>query len=337
MQTLYRRLLTLLPRLGLKVIDLGPGTAVVSRRGGRTRIPLRPGADLVVRDNGQYAVTDAGKDTWVVMRDRSAPADRQARKWTGVRLGDTGARLLLDRRAMADERRVQLAAAEYLCTQHVAAMLDLYRVNCVFDVGANAGQYARRLRRLGYTGRIVSFEPTADAFARLKDAARDDPDWHVHHCGLGREDTVSTIHTGWNTMNSLLPPSDYGRDRYRRFATTRTEQIEIRRLDGVMEKALDGIEEPRPYLKMDTQGYDLEVFAGAGERVADFVGLQSEVAVLRLYEGSPRMSEAIAVYEAGGFEVTGMYPVTREAATGRVVEFDCVMMRAQAAPEPPAT
>ncbi|MEV5311128.1 FkbM family methyltransferase [Streptomyces sp. NPDC052610] len=337
MQTLYRRLLTLLPRLGLKVIDLGPGTAVVSRRGGRTRIPLRPGADLVARDNGQYAVTDAGKDTWVVVRDRSAPADRQARKWTGVRLGDTGARLLLDRRAMADERRVQLAAAEYLCTQHVAAMLDLYRVNCVFDVGANAGQYARRLRRLGYTGRIVSFEPTADAFARLKDAARDDPDWHVHHCGLGREDTVSTIHTGWNTMNSLLPPSDYGRDRYRRFATTRTEQIEIRRLDGVMEKALDGIEEPRPYLKMDTQGYDLEVFAGAGERVADFVGLQSEVAVLRLYEGSPRMSEAIAVYEAGGFEVTGMYPVTREAATGRVVEFDCVMMRAQAAPEPPAT
>ncbi|MFD7455575.1 MULTISPECIES: FkbM family methyltransferase [unclassified Streptomyces] len=337
MQTLYRRLLTLLPRLGLKVIDLGPGTAVVSRRGGRTRIPLRPGADLVARDNGQYAVTDAGKDTWVVVRDRSAPADRQARKWTGVRLGDTGARLLLDRRAMADERRVQLAAAEYLCTQHVAAMLDLYRVNCVFDVGANAGQYARRLRRLGYTGRIVSFEPTADAFARLKDAARDDPNWHVHHCGLGREDTVSTIHTGWNTMNSLLPPSDYGRDRYRRFATTRTEQIEIRRLDGVMEKALDGIEEPRPYLKMDTQGYDLEVFAGAGERVADFVGLQSEVAVLRLYEGSPRMSEAIAVYEAGGFEVTGMYPVTREAATGRVVEFDCVMMRAQAAPEPPAT
>lgn len=334
MQTLYRRLLTFLPRLGLKVIDLGPGTAVVSRRGGRTRIPLEPGADVVARDNGQYTVTGAGKDTWVVLRDRSARAGERVREWTGVRLGDTGARLLLDRRAPADERRIQLAAAEYLCTQHVAAMLELYGVNCVFDVGANAGQYARRLRRLGYRGRIVSFEPTADAFARLREAARDDPDWQVRHCGLGREDTVSTIHTGWNTMNSLLPPSDYGRDRYRRFATSRTEQIEIRRLDTLMDEALDGIADPRPFLKMDTQGYDLEVFAGAGERVADFVGLQSEVAVLRLYEGSPRMSEAIATYETGGFEITGMYPVTREAATGRVVEFDCVMMRAKAAPEP---
>jgi FkbM family methyltransferase len=292
-----------MPRLGLHVLDLGPGTAVVSRRGGRVRTPLGAGADLLTKGGGRYAVTAAGKDAWVVVR------------------------------AGADERTFQLAASEYLCTQHVTAMLDLYGVNCVFDVGANTGQYAKRLRRLGYRGRIVSFEPTADAYARLSEAAENDADWHVHRLGLGREDTVSTIHTGWNTMNSLLPPSDYGRDRYQRFAKSRTEEIRIRRLDGVMEEALDGIAEPRPFLKMDTQGYDLEVFAGAGERIADFVGLQSEVAMLRLYEGSPRMGEAVATYEDSGFEVTGMYPVTREAATGRVVEFDCVMMRAKAAPE----
>ncbi|KUO17419.1 FkbM family methyltransferase [Streptomyces dysideae] len=330
MQTFYRRLLELMPRLGLRVTDLGPGTAVVSRRGGRVRTSLGPGADLLTRDDGRYAVSAAGKDAWVVVRDGTrAPAGA----WNSVRLGDSGARLLLDDRAEADERKLQLAAAEYLCAQHVAAMLGLYGVNCVFDVGANTGQYAKRLRRLGYTGRIVSFEPTADAYARLSKAAEHDQDWHVHHLGLGREDTVSTIHTGWNTMNSLLPPSDYGRDRYQRFAETSTEEIEIRRLDGVMEKALDGIAEPRPFLKMDTQGYDLEVFAGAGERAGDFLGLQSEVAMLRLYEGSPRMSEAVATYEESGFEITGMYPVTRQAATGRVVEFDCVMTRAKAAPQ----
>ncbi|WP_405865796.1 MULTISPECIES: FkbM family methyltransferase [unclassified Streptomyces] len=327
MQTLYRQMLKLMPRLGVRVTDLGPGTAVVSRRGGRVRTPLGPGADLLTQDHGRYSVTGAGKDTWVVAKTKALG------KWKSVRLGDSGARLLLDEQAGGDERRLQLAAAEYLCPQHVAAMLDFYGVNCVFDVGANAGQYAKRLRRFGYTGRIVSFEPTADAFERLCKAAADDPEWQVHHLGLGREDTVSSIHTGWNTMNSLLPPSDYGRGRYQRFTKTRTEEIRIRRLDGVMEEALDGIDEPRPFLKMDTQGYDLEVFAGAGERIGDFVGLQSEVAVLRLYEGSPKMSEAMATYEDSGFEITGMYPVTREAATGRVVEFDCVMVRAKAAPE----
>lgn len=334
MQTAYRRLLKLMPRLGLQVTDLGPGTAVVSRRGRRVRIPLGPGADVLARDNGRYTVADAGEDTWVVRRRKTrAQREEGGREATTVRLGDSGARLLLDPTAGNDERKLQLAAAEYLCPQHVAGMLELYGVNCVFDVGANKGQYAQRLRRFGYTGRIVSFEPTSEHFAKLEKAAADDPDWWVYQYGLGREDTTSTIHVGWNTMNSLLPPSEYGKDRYLRFAKSDTEEIQIRRLDSMMEKALDGIDEPRPFLKMDTQGYDLEVFAGGGDRVAEFVGLQSEVAVLRLYEGSPPMTEAIGVYEAGGFGITGMYPVTREANTGRVIEFDCVMMRADAAPE----
>ncbi|MFF3334638.1 FkbM family methyltransferase [Streptomyces sp. NPDC002888] len=306
---------------------------MVSRRARRRRIPLAQGADVVARDNGRWTVAGAGEDTWVVRRRKTrAEREQSGTDATSVRLGDSGAQLLLDPAALRDERKLQLAAAEYLCHQHVAAMLEFYDVNCVFDVGANAGQYARRLRRHGYTGRIVSFEPTAGTFAKLQKAAADDPDWWVYHYGLGREDTASTIHTGWNSMNSVLPPSDYGKDRYLRFAKSETEEIQIRRLDGMMEKALDGITDPRPFLKMDTQGYDLEVFAGAGERVGEFVGLQSEVAVLRLYEGSPGMSEAIAAYEAGGFGITGMYPVTREANTGRVIEFDCVMMRADAAP-----
>ncbi|MFE6821388.1 FkbM family methyltransferase [Streptomyces sp. NPDC057690] len=315
MQTLYRRLLGLMPRIGVQVTDLGPGTAVVSRRG------------------GAYRVTGADKDTWVLRRTRDK-ASSEVAEGGAVRLGDTGALLLMETPGGQDERRLQLAAAEYLCTQHVAAMLELYGVNCVFDVGANNGQYARRLRKLGYTGRIVSFEPTSETFARLEKAAADDADWQVYRCGLGREETTAEIHIGWKTMNSLLPASDYGKGRYSRFAKADTEEIRVRRLDEVMAEALDGLAGPRPYLKMDTQGYDLEVFAGAGERIAEFVGMQSEVAVLKLYEGSPGMGEAVAVYEAAGFGITGMYPVTREATTGRVIEFDCVMMRADAAPTP---
>ncbi|MFJ4425336.1 FkbM family methyltransferase [Streptomyces bobili] len=315
MQTLYRRLLRLMPRIGVQVTDIAPGTALVSR----SATPL--------------SVTGAGKGTWIVRRNKGG-ATPEPGATSAVRLGETGAVLLMDAAAGQDERKLQLAAAEYLCTQHVAAMLALYEANCVFDVGANNGQYARRLRRLGYTGRIVSFEPTSETFAQLEKAAERDPDWHVYQCGLGREETTAEIHTGWKTMNSLLGPSDYGKDRYSRFHTSDTEEIRIRRLDEVMDEALDGLADPRPYLKMDTQGYDLEVFAGAGKRVEEFVGMQSEVAVLRLYEGSPGMGEAVATYEAAGFGITGMYPVTREATTGRVIEFDCVLMRADAAPTP---
>ncbi|WAU78691.1 FkbM family methyltransferase [Streptomyces sp. Qhu-G9] len=322
MQTLYRRLLRILPRIGVKVVDVGPGTAVVFRRGDRTVLPVGSGADLVTHGKGRYAVTDAGADTWVVARGSTK------RSMKSVPFGDTGARLLLDEEVPASgEREFQLAAAHYLCTQHVAALLELNRVNCVFDVGANTGQYGKGLRRFGYTGRIVSFEPVSDTFAKLQRSAEKDPDWHVYNFALGREEAVQSISIDWKSMNSLLPPSEYGKERYKRFAKGRTEEIEIRRLDDVLQKALEGIADPRPYLKMDTQGFDMEVFAGAGERISEFVGMQSEVAALQLYEGSPGMGEAIAAYEAAGFGVTGMYPVTREPATGRVVEFDCVMMR----------
>jgi FkbM family methyltransferase len=327
MQTLYRKLLRILPRIGVKVLDLGPGAAVVFRRGDRTSVPVGAGADLVTRGKGRYAVTAAGADAWLVARGTAG------RKVKAVPFGDTGARLLLEKAVSAEsEREFQLGAAHYLCAQHVAAVLEKYRVNCVFDVGANTGQYGKGLRRFGYTGRIVSFEPVSDTFERLQRSAESDPDWQVYNFALGREEAVQSIHIDWKSMNSLLPPSEYGKERYKRFAKGRTEEIEIRRLDDVMQKALEGIDDPRPYLKMDTQGFDMEVFAGAGERISEFVGMQSEVAALRLYEGSPAMGEAIAAYEEAGFGVTGMYPVTREPATGRVVEFDCVMVRPEAVP-----
>lgn len=325
MGSIYRRLLRQLPRLGVNVVDLGGGGAVLSRGDDVQRVALAPDADLVTRGR-TFSATRVRKGTWFLTRDRRTATP----EWTDVPLGHSG-HLLVDE-SVDDEQSLQIDAAAFLGGHHVAGLLRKYRVNCVFDVGANVGQYGQRLRAAGYTGRIVSFEPTARTFARLQRAAADDPDWHVHHLALGREEATQSINVGWATMNSLLPPSDYGKDQYERFETSRTEEITVRRLDAVIDEALAGLDSPRPYLKMDTQGFDLEVFAGAGDRIADFVGMQSEVAVLRLYEGSPPMSEAIAAYEAGGFEITGMYPVTREKATGRVVEFDCVLMRAAAVP-----
>lgn len=261
-------------------------------------------------------------------------AHRRHGKWTSTDFGG-GVHLVVDeRKSEMPERDFQKAASDYLCSRHVAEMLDYYGVNCVFDVGANVGQYGRRLRQSGYKGRIVSFEPVPRFLEKLQKQAENDSDWHIFPCGLGRSDELRPMHVEWNTMNSLLDASDYGNAAYKRFTKGRTEEIQVCRLDGLMDQALVGITDPRPYLKMDTQGYDLEVFAGAGERIDDFVGLQSEVALLRLYEGSPRMQEALAAYEDRGFEVTGMYPVTREKSTGRVLEFDCVMMRADQAPVP---
>jgi FkbM family methyltransferase len=305
--TLRRRLLRLLPKLGVRVADLAPGLAVLSRSPRTRTRPLLPGAFLVESGRGAaFELTALGDDTALLTRGR--------RRW---------------KTTMTTERTLMQA----LLPEVLLAHFDRYAVNCVVDVGANRGQYGRRLRRAGYRGRIVSFEPVPDEFARLQAAAAGDPDWTVHAVALGASDGTLEMHVVPGTLSSPLPPTEFGGQRFPSLRGTTRHEVPVRRLQDLLDEVLDGLGEPRPFLKMDTQGYDVEVFRGLGNRAGEFVGLQSEVALMQLYEGMPRMGEALAVYEAAGFEVSGMYPVNREERSGRVLEFDCLMVRAGALPD----
>ncbi len=224
---------------------------------------------------------------------------------------------------MGEER----AVFEELQRVQLPALFEMYGVNCVIDVGAHEGEYAKRVRAGGYDGRIVSLEPVPRAFAELERAAAGDRDWHVHQVALGREEGVTTINAVPGTLSSLRPPTEFGARRYRRLRDPEPVEVEVRRLDGMLDELLDGLEQPRPYLKLDTQGSDIDVFEGTGERIGEFAGMQSELALMQIYEGMPRLPEALRIYEAAGFDVAAMYPVSRQGKTARVLEFDCVMVR----------
>lgn len=58
-------------------------------------------------------------------------------------------------------------ANEYALKSHLIHIFKKNQINCVFDIGANKGQYARQLRELGYDGLIFSFEPTSHAYGSV--------------------------------------------------------------------------------------------------------------------------------------------------------------------------
>jgi FkbM family methyltransferase len=81
-------------------------------------------------------------------------------------------------------------------------------INLVVDVGASSGQFARRLRGAGYSGRIVSIEPTASPFRLLQDAVRQDPLWECHRTALGAQPGVAEMQiTRDSVSSSLLKPT----------------------------------------------------------------------------------------------------------------------------------
>jgi FkbM family methyltransferase len=268
-----------------------------------------------------YVVTGLGPGAVMVAR---RPAPR-------VRRMAPGTVLVTDRRrARRHWVEAEKALSGHLAARHLAGVLELYRVNCVLDVGANRGQFARRLRAYGYRGRIVSFEPVPATFAVLAARAARDGRWSAHPFALGDADGTTTIRVVPGTMSSVLAPTAFGAQRYGQFADATEQEVPLRRLDGLLDEALAGLAEPRPFLKLDTQGYDLQAFAGLGERTRELVGLQAELALMEIYAGMPRLPEALATYEAAGLEVSGLFPVSRQAATARMVELDCVMVRAEA-------
>jgi hypothetical protein len=80
-------------------------------------------------------------------------------------------------------------------------------------------------------------------------------------------------------------------------------------------------------LKLDTQGWDLEVLRGADACISRIGAVQSEVSLKAIYKGMPSFIEAITEWNRLGFEITGMFPVSRDTNNLAIVEFDCVMAR----------
>jgi hypothetical protein len=82
----------------------------------------------------------------------------------------------------------------------------------------------------------------------------------------------------------------------------------------------------RPYLKMDTQGHDKEVVRGGLRVIKSFVGLQSELAITKLYEEAPDFAESLAFYSSLGFKLSALVP-NNEGHFPDLLEIDCIMYR----------
>jgi FkbM family methyltransferase len=193
-------------------------------------------------------------------------------------------------------------------------------IDTVLDVGAHEGEWALGLRRLGFAGRIISYEPGSAAYGRLQAAAAEDPMWEARHVAVGRQRGTASLQVRRNTMMSSLrsvvsvPESHRGQA-----GVAKTETVEVIALD-------DEWPGGRVLLKIDTQGSDLEVITGCRDRMTDVALLQIELAVRPTYEGQPDYITALAHVRALGFEPVALTPIWWDD-DGRILEADCVLIR----------
>ena len=216
---------------------------------------------------------------------------------------------------------------------HLSTLLRALDVDCVFDIGANRGGFREFLRaEVGYEGLILSFEPVSHLADGLVAASGSDPSWHVFRTAIGDAAGVMPIKVTKNDqLSSFLEPSSAGTAHLSEMSSvSHVEDATVQTLAGVYPGLQQEHGFERPYLKIDTQGFDLKVLRGAGEHLARFPAMQTELFIIPLYERQPSYVEVLELLNRKGFAISGMYPVVRDAFF-KVIEFDCVLVRDPAA------
>lgn len=221
-------------------------------------------------------------------------------------------------------QRFDPATSEWAVLSRLLADRD---IRMVLDVGANAGQFATNLRDAGYSGRIVSFEPLAEAHARLRAKARGDSNWIVaERMAIGDRDGEVEIHVAGNSVSSsvlamLKSHTDFAPgSRY-----TGSETVPLAKLDSLVDK-FAGPDEPL-FIKLDVQGFEREVLRGANATLRRTAGLQVELSLVSLYEGQQLYQEAIDSLQRLGYRLWSLAPDTVDPRTGKLLQMDGIFLR----------
>jgi FkbM family methyltransferase len=223
-----------------------------------------------------------------------------------------------------DVRRTAYPSSEEIL---LARFLTVAQPSTVFDVGANVGQYGHSLRKCGFTGRIVSFEAIPSVHAQLSAVAARDRDWIVAPCcALGRAQGEARINLARNSVSSsLLSMNDVHLKAAPDSKYIASETVRVERLDDIARPLLP--KDGRLFLKVDTQGYEEEVLAGADLILKSVSAMQLELSVVPLYQAAPSLRRILELCEGLGFQLHGLIPGFYEEKSGRLLQMDGLFLR----------
>ncbi|MCZ7457124.1 FkbM family methyltransferase [Streptomyces sp. WMMC940] len=198
----------------------------------------------------------------------------------------------------------------------------------VLDVGANRGQYGLGLRRFGYRGRIVSFEPLRAAFEALRSRADADPLWTALPHALGDRRATVTLNVAGNNglSSSVLPMLSRHAEACPDSRYVGRQEAEQYRLDDLWPQLVGP--DDRVFVKLDVQGYEEAVLRGAEDLARRCCGLQLEASCVPLYEGGPLLHEVVGTAQRRyGLTLMAVVPGFTDLRTGQMLQCDAVFLR----------
>ena len=212
-------------------------------------------------------------------------------------------------------------------THDLSELLRIYRVETIFDVGANVGASGRYFRNLGFKGKIVSFEPVGQYYKLLVQEASGDPLWTCENVALADVESEQEINVsgGFGTASSFMEKTGQTWESAPELEYVGRERVRVTTIDlAALEHYPQG---DRRFLKLDVQGYERKVLEGAIKTMPRIIGVRIELSVSQCYEQEPSMYEMMTYLYDLGFRLCAIEEAWSNSQTREVYQMDAVFFR----------
>jgi FkbM family methyltransferase len=183
----------------------------------------------------------------------------------------------------------------------------------IIDVGAFTGNWSRLAKRIWPESRLLIIEPNFSLQMQLARIARELNGTLICEL-LGAEDGQTVEFNVMGSGSSIMSE----RSAVPRFA----ERRKLRTLDSL----LNGVRSPG-FLKIDAQGYELQILKGALQILPVFEMVLLEIAVIEINEGAPLLHDAVAFMKLHGFVTYDILEIHRRPLDGALNQVDIVFVR----------
>ncbi len=229
-----------------------------------------------------------------------------------------GFHLLLDRRFRRGLFKGVAATLEH------RSALEPYKFSSVVDVGANRGQFTLLMAGLCPDATILAFEPLIEPYRKLIEVAAGFPKVRAFNSAIGLERASVTMNVSKrDDSSSLLPITGLQERIFPNTGHQRTVNVRMAPLGDFLE----GQQLARPsLLKIDVQGYELEVLKGSKDQLDRFDVIYVEASFMELYQGQPLASDIIAALGVERFHLAAIHNLVH-TPDGRAVQADFLFER----------
>ncbi len=187
-------------------------------------------------------------------------------------------------------------------------LLRSLNINTVIDIGANKGQFTLVAMEVFSDVKVIAFEPLRGPSATFRRIFKDEKNVALYQCAIGPESAHATMNiSASDDSSSLLEITDKQTAMFPNTEKVGTEDIRIAPLSEIVSTA--DLRAPL-LLKIDVQGYELEVLKGCVEllKVVEFVLI--ECSFIELYGGQPLADDVIRQLQAYDINLAGIYNLT---------------------------